>query len=116
MKLSGRSQGTTAQRPLTEAQCLRQVLAVAELGGWRCYHAWLSVRSSPGFPDLCCAKAGEPLVLAELKTAVGKVTPFQQRWLALLRQVQGVEVYVWRPSDIDVIQERLLCRPGTRLV
>jgi hypothetical protein len=53
---------------LTEVQFLRQVIAVAELGGWRCYH------------------------------------------------VQGVEVFLWRPSDWAQIEARFLRRPprGTR--
>jgi hypothetical protein len=31
----------------------------------------------------------------------------QDRWLALLGQCPGVEVYVWRPSDLDEIAEVL---------
>jgi hypothetical protein len=62
------------------------------------------------------AYPGEPLILAELKTAVGKVTAFQQSWLELLDQVQGVEVYVWRPSDWPAIEARFFRRPGPRLI
>jgi hypothetical protein len=108
MKRVGHGQAVAAQRPLSEAQFLRHVIAVAELGGWRCYHPWISLHSPSGWPDLCCAKAGEPLILAELKSAVGKVTPFQQAWIDLLQQARGVEVYVWRPADWAAIEARFL--------
>jgi len=111
MKQFVRCQGAVAAvRPLSEAQFLRQVIAVAELGGWRCYHPWISLHSPSGWPDVVAVKAGEPLILAELKTAVGRVTPLQQAWLDLLRQAHSVEVYVWRPSDWPEIETRFLRR------
>ena len=114
MKLSRRCQVAAAVRPLSEAHFLRQVIAVAELGGWRTYHPWVSVHSACGWPDLCCAKAGEPLILAELKSDVGRVTTFQHAWLDLLRQCAGVEVYLWRPADFEAIRARLLRRRPIR--
>ena len=47
------------------------------------------------------------LVLAELKTEKGKVSPAQVAWLERLEQCAGVEVYLWRPSHRDEI-ERVL--------
>jgi hypothetical protein len=38
-----------------------------------------------------------------------ETTP-QEQWLALLRQVPGIEVYVWRPSDWDTIVDALGAR------
>jgi hypothetical protein len=47
------------------------------------------------------------LVFAELKSERGKLKPEQEAWLEALRQVPGVEVHVWRPSDMDAIAEVL---------
>ena len=105
MKLSPRAQGVAAGAVLTEAQFLRVVTELAHVAGGRTYHAWSSLHSPAGWPDLAAAKAGEPLILAALKTAVSKVTPFQQSW-----QVESVEGYVWRPADWPEIGARLLSR------
>ena len=56
-----------------------------------------------GFPDVWCVR-GEPdgrgrLLVAELKSATGRVEPEQRTWLKLLGAVPGVEVYVWKPGD-----------------
>ncbi|WP_051914610.1 VRR-NUC domain-containing protein [Thermorudis peleae] len=71
--------------------------------GWQVYHTWISVRSPAGFPDLVLAKPGRPLILTELKTERGKLSPAQEAWLAVLQQVPGIIVRVWRPSDWDEI-------------
>jgi hypothetical protein len=57
------------------------------------------------------------LVLAELKSEAGKVTEHQARWLALLHACPGVEVFLWRPSDLERIerQEVHQLRRGTDL-
>jgi hypothetical protein len=47
------------------------------------------------------------LILAELKTDRGKVTPHQAEWLELLGACPGVETYLWRPADFDTIAEVL---------
>jgi len=92
---------------MTEKEFTQQVVDLARLLGWQVYHTWLSVRSAAGFPDLVLAKPGRPLILAELKTERGKLTPAQQAWLDLLQQVPGVEVYVWRPSQLEEIAKIL---------
>jgi hypothetical protein len=43
------------------------------------------------------------LVFAELKSETGTVKPAQAEWLDVLRAVPGLEVYVWRPGDMDEI-------------
>lgn len=92
----------------TEAAFQAQVVQLARLCGWATFHPWLSVKSAHGWPDLALARTGR-LVLAELKSDQGKVTAAQQGWLDLLRTVEGIEVYLWRPSDFDEI-ERVLNR------
>ncbi len=108
------STALVAAPPVTERVFQRQVLDLAGLLGWRVYHTWLSARSAPGFPDLVLCRAetdttGRPilgtgrLIFAELKSATGKPTPAQSEWLALLGAVPGVEVYLWRPHDLEGI-------------
>ena len=58
-----------------------------------------------GFPDLVLAHKVKGLVFAELKTEKGKTSIAQGHWLAILSP--HAECYLWRPSDIDYIAERL---------
>jgi hypothetical protein len=90
----------------TEQGFLAAVVALAKLHGWMAFHPFWSVRSTPGYPDLTLVKPPR-LILAELKSARGQLTPAQAHWLALLRQVPGIEVYEWRPCQWDEIQARL---------
>lgn len=91
---------------LTEKQWLAQVVDLAKLFGWATYHPWLSIHSPRGWPDLALVRPPR-LVLAELKTDKGRTSPAQDTWLELLRQVPAVEVFVWRPADIDQVAEIL---------
>lgn len=95
---------------ITEKQFQQQVLQLAKLCGFRVYHTWLSIRSTAGFPDLVLCRDGR-LIFAELKSDRGTPTAAQQEWLAALRKVKGVEVYLWRPADWEQI-ERVLQRDG----
>mgnify|MGYP000098728519 CR=1 FL=1 len=87
---------------LTEKAFAQQVVDLARLLGWRVYRTWLSVRSPAGFPDLVLVRPPR-LIFAELKSEKGRLTPAQEAWLELLRQVPGAEVYVWRPADLEEI-------------
>lgn len=114
----------------SEAAFQEQVLALARLYQWRCYHTHDSRRSQPGFPDLVMVRPPR-LVFAELKTEKGRVGREQAAWLAALGDVAEVvdmlneehregpfgsagrdalatvEVYLWRPSDLQRIAETL---------
>jgi hypothetical protein len=92
---------------LSEKVFAQQVVDLARLLGWSVYRTWLAVRSPAGFPDLVLAKPDRPLVLAELKSERGRLSPAQEQWLEVLRQVPGICVFVWRPSDWDAIVETL---------
>ncbi len=96
------STALVAAPPVTERDWQRQVLDLADLLGWKCYHTWLSARSCPGFPDLVLVRSGR-LVMAELKGTRGKLTHAQAEWLQLLDTVEGVEVYTWRPEDLGEV-------------
>jgi hypothetical protein len=101
---------------ITEKVWLAQVRGLARALGWRVYHAWLSIHSEPGFPDLTLIKPPR-LIFAELKTEGGKVSDKQQEWIDLLESIGGtVEVFVWRPSQFEAVaailrDKEVLARP-----
>jgi Holliday junction resolvase len=66
--------------------------------GWRFYHSHDSRRSVAGFPDLVCIR-GSRVLVAELKTATGRVSREQRAWLDAF-ELAGVEAHLWRlPAD-----------------
>ena len=83
---------------MTEKQFQEAVTAFARLTGWRVYHTRDSRGSEAGFPDLVMVR-GPRIRFVELKSGRGHVTPEQDQWLALLEDVEYMEVGVWRPSD-----------------
>ena len=91
---------------LTEKQFQRQVTDLAHLLRWNTYHPYLSIHSERGWPDLTLIRPPR-LLFAELKTAKGKTTVHQEKWLGLLGECPGVEVYLWRPADWEEIAEAL---------
>ena len=101
-------QSPAAVRPPSEQQFMRTVIELAEFSGWRCYHPWLSLHSASGWPDLVLVRPGDPVLYVELKSTTGKLTTFQRSWLNCLSQALGTEVHLWRPSDWDAIEARLL--------
>jgi len=96
----------TAPRPLTEAQFMRQVLDLARILGWLAYHPALSKWSERGWPDLALCRPPR-FILAELKSDKGKVSEHQERWLTMLGSCTGVEVFTWRPADLEWIAKVL---------
>ncbi len=82
---------------MTEAELMSQVIALAKLRGWSCYHTHLSIRSEPGFPDLVLVR--NRVMFRELKSARGKVSHAQQRWLDMLKAA-GADADVWFPADL----------------
>lgn len=97
---------TVARPKISEAQFQRQVVQLAALCSWVCYHTHDSRRSNPGFPDLVLAHHRLGLLFVELKTDKGKLTPDQDRWrLVLIRA--GADARVWRPRDWPEIEQTL---------
>lgn len=93
----------TATLPaITERDFMRQVLDLAGIYGWAVYHPALSKWSERGWPDLAMVRPPR-FVLAELKRENGTTTSHQERWLGMLGACPGIEVYLWRPSDIERI-------------
>jgi len=58
-----------------------------------------------GYPDLCLIK-GSRMIFAELKREKGIVSVEQQEWITAIKGC-GIEVYVWRPSDLQSLVEIL---------
>lgn len=81
----------------TEQSFMRAVTDLAAIAGWRVFHPYLSIRSSPGFPDLVCTYPGEPVLYIELKLDGKQPTANQQAWLRALSHARGTEVHVWKP-------------------
>jgi hypothetical protein len=91
---------------ISERDLAGYVRDVAKALGWRRYHTWLSKNSPAGFPDEVLLRPPR-LIFAELKSERGKLRAEQEAWLAELRHVPGIEVYEWRPEDMDAIAEVL---------
>lgn len=96
--------------PVSENALQGFVREVALLRGWRYYHTRDSRGSDGGFPDTVLARRPR-LIFAELKTAGKNPTPAQAAWLGELEGIAtsrpALEVYVWRPADLDEIQRIL---------
>jgi len=90
----------------TETELREQIRDLANLFGWKFYFTWTSMHSPRGMPDLILCRQPR-LIFAELKTEKGIVSEHQQDWLDLLGECPGIEVYLWRPSDIEEIAEVL---------
>lgn len=82
-----------------------QVIQLAKLWRWECYHTFDSRRSEAGFPDLVMTRKGR-MIVAELKVEDNDPTPKQLMWLAAFRAM-GVPTYAWWPKDWPEI-ERVL--------
>jgi hypothetical protein len=102
---------------VSERDLREQIRDLARIYGWRLAFTQYSIRSPKGFPDLVLVRR-DRLIFAELKSAKGRVTPEQALWLADLEachigaqqyvsQGHALEVYVWRPDDIERIAEIL---------
>lgn len=99
-----------ADRAMLEKTLQELVRRRCLANGWRYYHTHRSKHSPAGFPDVCAVR-GERLLFAELKRETEKPTPEQQAWLDDLTAA-GVEVHLWRPSDLRTgVIDAVLRRP-----
>ncbi len=101
---------------ISEKAFTAQVIALLRWYKWRCAHfrpgktqrgRWVTAVSGDGvgFPDIFALRDNRRL-MAELKAAKGKASPEQLLWLAAAKNAD-IEVYVWRPKDIDLIEATL---------
>ncbi len=98
-RLTARDRWNRDQR---ESEFQSSVLEAATALGWKWYHTRDSRHSPEGFPDLVLVKPPR-VVFAELKTETGKLSVDQLVWYGLLLQCPSVEVYAWRPRDMDEV-------------
>lgn len=113
---------------ISEDELLSKVIELAHEHGWLVAHfrpaqtqsgRWHTAVQADGggFPDLVMARPtihqtrSTPMrparvVYAELKSATGRTSPAQRQWLHIL-QYCGQEVYTWKPTDLDAIEEAL---------
>ena len=103
--------GTAA---MTETELLDAVVELARLFRWQLHHCrpgrtargWATpIQGDAGFPDVVAVR-GRRLVVAELKSARGKVTEQQEKWLERFAAA-GAETYCWRPGDLERIAQVL---------
>lgn len=109
----------------TEAMFMARVCDLALLKGWK----WMHIRpglnergryrtpvSGPlgaGWPDLVLVRTigldedSTRLLFVELKAQGRKPTGLQSEVLGVLSSIPFAEVYVWRPSDWELIMETL---------
>ena len=96
----------TAAPAIREKDLREQIRSLVKIYGWRWAFTQYSLRSPKGLPDLQLVRPPR-LIYAELKSETGKLSPEQEAWLEDLRGVPGVEVFVWRPHDIERVAEIL---------
>jgi hypothetical protein len=84
---------------MSEAELTARILCLAAELGVLAHHCPTTVRcvGARGLPDLILAgPAG--VLLAELKTAAGDTSAYQDEWLWTLTAA-GARAVVWRPAD-----------------
>jgi hypothetical protein len=100
---------------VTERDFSKQIVTIAHEYGWMVAHfhqlqgrkgIWITPAAADGkgFPDIVLVR--ERLIFAELKVGYNPLRVDQQRWLDALLGT-GAEAYVWKPKDIDQIEEIL---------
>jgi len=99
---------------ISEEDFMRSVIQIASDCAWSVYHTRDSRRSQAGFPDLTLVRSGQ-ILFAELKSQKGRIKKEQQEWLDRLRENGHVDVYLWRPSDLQDIIDRLVGESGLYL-
>ena len=93
----------------SEKEWQKVITSCAEFNGWSYWHNPDSRRCNPGLPDLMFLREGTgQMFWVEVKKEKGKLTERQKEVLEAL-EAADQEVYVWRPSDWDIVRERL-CR------
>jgi hypothetical protein len=90
-----------------------KVEQIAKMNGWLIFHAsphmvrpgvWRS--DGKGFPDLVLCHRTRGFIFAELKAKKDAFHMIRMMWAEALLNA-GVEHYVWRPNQLDLIAARL---------
>lgn len=102
--------------PISEKDFQKTVIDMAHLFGWRVAHfrpamtkrgRWVTPvqADGAGFPDLIMVRDDE-VIVAELKSAKGKLTKDQKLWLEAFSNA-GISAFTLFPSDLDMIEKFL---------
>ena len=100
---------------VSEAGFQQAIVELAYRLGWRVQHSraiqtrngrWMTaIQGHNGFPDIVLAHPKHGVLIAELKTARGRLGADQLLWRDALEP--HIEYHLWRPSDWDDIVNRL---------
>jgi len=93
-----------AQKMDEDGELLPNVKDRAKRYGWLFWHDYYSKRNEPGLPDVFLLRRGV-LLVRELKSHVGRVSPDQRTFLDRFGEVAlaapgVVSVGIWRPMDL----------------
>ena len=94
---------------MTEKAFQSDVMQVAKMLGWLCYHTFDSRRSASGFPDLVLVR--ERVLFRELKVGKNKLSQSQELWRDSIMDAGG-DWAEWRETDMDDIVADLSRRNG----
>ena len=94
---------------MTEKAFQSDVMRVAKMLGWLCYHTFDSRRSASGFPDLVLVR--ERVLFRELKVGKNKLSQSQELWRDSIMDAGG-DWAEWRETDLDDIVADLSRRNG----
>lgn len=111
----------TSPEPVRERDFQDAVIQLAKLNNWMVHHqrpartkdgSWrTAVQGDAGWPDLILVRDGR-MIIAELKSEKGKLTPGQEDWLRAIDDVKlasggAVQWAIWRPSHWPEIERWL---------
>jgi len=101
---------------MNEAELTTLVIEMAQTFHWQVHHQrpgrmadgrWRSsIQGHKGFFDLVLARNWRMHII-ELKSEAGRLRPEQKLWLADMGPEPITTTGVWRPSDLDAIEEVL---------
>lgn len=83
-----------------------QVRKIATEYGWQVFVTYDSRKCPPGEPDLRLIRPPR-VVFIELKTMRGRLSDAQEAAGEMFKACPGVEYYLLRPSDVDLVHEIL---------
>lgn len=106
-------------RNAPEAILQSKVIQIATMNGWMVHHSravqtadgrWMTaIQGDAGFPDLVLAHHDRGLLMLELKSDAGRLSPGQKAWQRNL--APHVEWYLIREADLPWLAKRLSGAP-----